>query len=448
VPRTRIGFAVLVAVVVSLVAGCSAPDRGSLPPASSSGSATSTTAASQGIAGAHVRVVGLWSGPELDSFVAVKSMWEAETGAVVDWEPSTDLAGSLAEHVAAGDPPDVAILPNLALMDQLAEEGALVPLDSVPDMGAISRDYAPAWLDLGRNDGKLYGIFYKLTSKATVWYNPKAFADAGYAVPATWDEMIELADQIVADGGTTFSIVAAEGPANGWALTDRISEIVLNGCGPDLYDRWIAAEIPWTDACIRRSFERFLGIVSAKGYVLGGSERIVATGDDVGADPLYTDRPTAYLYPFASFTQAFIARNFPDLEPGTDYDVFPFPTIDPDHAGAVTVGADIPVLVRDTPAARSFMAFLAGPRAQEAWIGLGGFTSVNRSLSADAYPDPVARRVAEELGGATIARFSAGDMMAPTLQRAWWDAMLELVQEPKQLDEVLDRLTAVAADAR
>jgi hypothetical protein len=39
-------------------------------------------------------------------------------------------------------------------------------------------------------------------------------------------------------------------------------------------------------------------------------------------------------------------------------------------------------------------------------------------------------------------------MMAPTLQRAWWDAMLELVQEPKQLDEVLDRLTAVAADAR
>jgi hypothetical protein len=47
-----------------------------------------------------------------------------------------------------------------------------------------------------------------------------------------------------------------------------------------------------------------------------------------------------------------------------------------------------------------------------------------------------------------IARFSAGDMMPFALQRAWWDAMLELVQDPAQLDAVLDRLTTVAADAR
>jgi alpha-glucoside transport system substrate-binding protein len=260
--------------------------------------------------------------------------------------------------------------------------------------------------------------------------------------------MIELADRIVADGRSPFSIVAAQGPANGWALTDWISEIVLNACGPDLYDRWIAAEVPWTEPCIRASFERFLGIVSAKGYVLGGSDRIVATGDDVGADPLYTDPPRAYLYPFASFAQAFIAGSFPHLEPGTDYDVFPFPTIDPDHEGVVTVGADVPVMVRDTAAARSFMAYLAGVRAQEAWIRLGGFTSVNRRVPADAYPDPVARRAAEELSAAKIARFSAGDMMPPTLQRAWWDAMLELVENPAQLDVVLDRLTAVAAQAR
>jgi len=96
---------------------------------------------------------------------------------VVDWEPSTDLAGALADHAGAGDPPDIAILPNLALMDQLADEGTLVPLDTVLDMEAVSRDYAPAWVDLGRHAGKLYGIFYKVTSKATVWYNPKAFQD-------------------------------------------------------------------------------------------------------------------------------------------------------------------------------------------------------------------------------------------------------------------------------
>ena len=175
-------------------------------------------------------------------------------------------------------------------------------------------------------------------------------------------------------------MVAPSGPASGWALTDWISEIVLNNCGPDLYDKWIAAEIPWNDACIKQSFDMFTKIVSTEGYVLGGSQRIIATGDDVGADPLYTDPPTAYMCYLASFAQAFIAASHPDLEPGADYDVFRFPTIDPDHQGAVTVGADVPVMVSDTPAARSFMTYLASARAQETWIKLGGFTSVNRSV--------------------------------------------------------------------
>ena len=187
-------------------------------------------------------------------------------------------------------------------------------------------------------------------------------------------------------------MVAASGPASGWALTDWISEIVLNNCGPDVYDHWIAGAIAWTDACIKQSFGLFAKLVATKGYVLGGSERILATGDDVAADPLYADPPTAYMCYLASFAQAFIAAHHPDLEPGADYDVFAFPTIKPENQGAVTVGADIPVMLGDTPAARSFMAYLASARAQETWIKLGGFTSVNRSMSPDSYPDPVARR--------------------------------------------------------
>ena len=253
--------------------------------------------------------------------------------------------------------------------------------------------------------------------------------------------MIMLADTMVADGHTPFSVVAASGPASGWALTDWISEIVLNNCGPDLYDRWIASETPWNQACIKQSFYMFTKIVSTNGYVLGGSQRIIATGDDVGADPLYTDPPTAYLCYLASFAQAFIAASHPDLEPGTDYDVFKFPTINPEYHGAVTVGADVPVMLSDTPAARSFMTYLASARAQETWIKFGGFTSVNRSVSADTYVDPVARTVAEELTEAEVSRFSAGDMMPTSLQRAWWGAMLDLVQgsergglDPRQAD--------------
>jgi alpha-glucoside transport system substrate-binding protein len=256
--------------------------------------------------------------------------------------------------------------------------------------------------------------------------------------------MIALADEMVADGRTPFSIVAASGPASGWALTDWISEIVLNTCGPELYDTWIAAEIPWTDACIRESFGMFTTIVRTKGYVLGGSDRILATGDAEGGDPLYTDPPKAYLYYLASFAQGFIASKYPDLKPGDDYDFFAFPSVTPQYRGAVTVGADVPVMLTDTPASRSFMTYLAGAQAQEAWIKLGGFSSVNRNVSSDAYLDPVARAVAEKLTEAKAVRFSAGDMMPPPLQQAWWDGMLEIVTHPANVDSVLRSLNGVA----
>jgi alpha-glucoside transport system substrate-binding protein len=443
---TRItSFVVLVAVIA---AGCSGSNGTPLATATATVPASATSTNSLAIQGADVHVLGLWSGPELASFEAVASAWEKASGAVVDWEGTDDMTRALAEHRQAGDPPDIAILPNLALMDQLADEGALIPLDSVLDMTAIEKDYAPAWIELGSRDEQLFGIFYKLTDKAAVWYNPKAFAAAGYDVPATWSEMTTLADTIVADGHTPFSVVAASGPASGWALTDWISAIVLNTCGPDLYDQWVASEIPWNNPCVKRSFGMFTTLISTKGYVLGGSQRIIATGDDVGADPLYTDPPTAYLCYLPSFTQAFIAASHPDLEPGTDYDVFKFPTIDPHYQGAVTIGADVPVMVSDTAAARAFMLYLASARAQEAWIKLGGFTSVNRSVSMDSYLDPVARTVAEELTTAEVSRFSAGDMMPASLQRAWWGAMLDLVKDPSEVDSILDRLTAAAKSAR
>ena len=72
----------------------------------------------------------------------------------------------------AGTPPDIAVLPNLAVMQQLAKAGKLVPLNSVLDMNQVNKDYAPAWIDLGSVNGKLYGIFYKVSNKATVWYSP------------------------------------------------------------------------------------------------------------------------------------------------------------------------------------------------------------------------------------------------------------------------------------
>ncbi|VTR78352.1 Multiple sugar-binding protein [Cellulomonas hominis] len=396
----------------------------------------------------HVDVLGLWSGPELDGFRTVAAVWEHDTGGVVDWDGSQDVARDLATRLSAGDPPDVAVLPNPGLLRALARDGALVPLDRVLDPERVARDYAPAWLDLGSHDGVLYGVFSRAANKGTVWYSPRDFAAAGYTVPATWDELMALADRMVADGRTPFSVVAPRGPGSGWALTDWVASLVLTTCGPQVYDGWVAAEIPWTDPCVRESFTRLGTVLATPGYVLGGARAVLTTGDAEGVLPVYADPPEAAMYPLASFAQGFLTQAYPDLSAGTDYDAFPFPPVDPACAGSVTVGGDVVVLLRDTPAARSFLAFLTGAAAQEAWVRLGGHTSVNRSVPPGAYPDGVARAVADDLTGAEVVRFGAGDLMPAAVQRAWWDVMLRLVEDPAGVDEVLASLTEVAAAAR
>lgn len=438
-----------VGAALALIAACTGSDT-SQPTATTqpTTTATPTAAESTDAAGATVHVFGLWSGPEFDSFETVASIWEQDTGGTVDWTGARDLPNELRAEVEAGTPPDIAILPNIGLLHELAGQGSLVALPTVIDADQLQADYAPAWIDLGSHDGALYGIFYKVTNKATVWYSPTAFTAAGYTVPATWDAMIELADTIVADGRTPFSVVAPKVPGGGgWALTDWIAQIVLEACGPEVYDQWVAGEIAWTDTCIRQSFDRFDTIVHTPGYVLGGNDTILGSSDSEGSYPMYADPPTAYMYYMASFAQAFIASQYPQLAPGADYDFFRFPAIAPDAAGSVTIGADVVVMMNDTPAARSFMTYLAGAESQQAWIELGGFTSVNRSVAAEAYPDPVARKAADELASAEVVRFGAGDTMPAGVQQAWWRAMLDLVEDPSALDAVLESLTVAAEQA-
>ncbi len=150
------------------------------------------------------------------------------------------------------------------------------------------------------------------------------------------------------------------------------------------------------------------------------------------------------MYYLSSIAQGFIASQYPNLVAGHDYNYFPFPTINPEYSGAITIGADVVVMLRDTPPARSFMTYLAGAPSQEASIKLGGFTSVNRSVPSDTYMDPVGQAVAAEVTDAPIVRFAAGDMMPASLQQDWWAGMLALVKDPSKLESILISLTSAA----
>jgi alpha-glucoside transport system substrate-binding protein len=394
-----------------------------------------------------VNVLGVWGGTELQSFQDMVAPWEQQTGGAMGFSGTRDLTAVLTTRIQAGNPPDVAILPNPGLMKQFAQAGNLVPLNTILDMSTIQSEYSQGWLDAGTVNNNLYALFMKAANKSMVWYDPATFTANNWTIPSTWDQLIALSDQIKAAGGTPaapWAMGIESGAASGWAATDWIAQIFLEQNGGDAYDQWVNHQIPWTDPRIKAAWQMFGSIATTDGYVPGGSAAILSTNfQDASYWPFQTP-PKAAMYYEGDFVQGFITSQFPKAVAGTDYNFFPFPSINPQYAGAVTGGADLVVVFNDNPTVRSFVKYLASAAAQDIWVKEGGFVSVNNKITLSDYPDAIAQKSVQQLTAATIFRFGAGDSMPGAMQTAWWAAVLQYLQNPSQLDSILSDLENTA----
>lgn len=391
-----------------------------------------------------VTVLGVWGGSELDNFREAVYPFTEETGIGMAFEGTRDLAAVLTTRVEAGNPPDLAILPNPGQLYELAAAGKLVPLDSFLDVDQLKKDYGESWIELASYDGHLYGIFYKVAVKSLVWYNPKAFEAKGYEIPTTWDELIALSDQIVADGGTPWCIGLESGAASGWPGTDWIEDIMLRTAGPEIYDKWVRHEIPWTDENVKKAWELFGQIARNEDYVYGGTTGVLSTNFGDSPAPMFDEPPGCYMHRQASFITGF----FPEgLKAGEDYNFFPFPPIEEKWGVPALVAGDVIVMFNDTPEARKLVEYLASPKPQEIWAEKGGFISANKKVSLDAYPDELTRNMAKIIVEAKVARFDGSDLMPAAVGAgSFWKGVLDYVGGA-DLDEVLQEIEASAKDA-
>jgi alpha-glucoside transport system substrate-binding protein len=136
------------------------------------------------------------------------------------------------------------------------------------------------------------------------------------------------------------------------------------------------------------------------------------------------------------FAAGFITDQFPDAEPGTDFDFMPWP------GGAVTGGANIAYAFNNNPATCSFLNYIASAEAQQVWVERGGFTSVNDQVSLDAYPNPVARAQAEQLLESDTFRFDMDDAIGGAAQQAIFSGIIQYLQSPDQLTSLLEGIEA------
>lgn len=396
--------------------------------------------------GEKISVAAVWTGPEQDNFTKVLAEFEKRTGATVTFVPAQDpIVNFLGTKIAGGQPPDVAMIPQVGAIQQAVAKKWAKPVGAEAK-AELSKNYGKIWQDLGAVDGTQYGVYFKAANKSLVWYNAQAFENAGASEPKTWKDFIATAETISASGVTPVSV----GGADGWTLTDWFENIYLSQAGPEKYDRLARHEIKWTDPSVKDALTTLAELFGKPSLISGGADGALQTEFPVSVTQTFTggDQPKGAMVFEGDFVSVNIAQT--EAKIGTDAKVFPFPAVGADSP--VVTGGDAAVALKDSKGAQALLTWLASTDAAKIWAEAGGFISPNKELDAAAYPNDVQRTIAEALIAAgDDVRFDMSDQ-APqsfggTPGKGEWKTLQDFLKNPKDVAGAQAKLESDAAKA-
>lgn len=384
------------------------------------------------LSGQVVTVAGPWLTPENAIFEGIVSHFEEATGADVQYSGSDSFEQQIVIDLQAGSPPNLAIFPQPGLAADMASRDLLEPLsDDLKEQVMDAYAAGQSWVDLGtyangEGNDDFYGVFFRVDLKSLVWYSPDNFADYGYEVPETMEELIALSDQMVADGETPWCIGLGSGAATGWPATDWVEDIMLRLHEPSVYDQWVSHEIPFNDPRVVEALETFGSFAKNDDYVQGGAQAVASTDFRDSPKGLFSVPADCFMHRQASFIPAF----FPEgTVVGEDVDFFYFPAFESKDLGKPVLGAGTVVtLTEESEAARALMDYLTTPLAHEIWMANGGFLTPHTGVNNDLFANDTLRRQAEILQNADTFRFDGSDLMPGGIGAgAFWTGMVDFV---------------------
>ena len=395
----------------------------------------------QGASGTSVSMYTSIRDIEADRYVQSFEEFTKCTGITIDYEGSGEFEAQLNVKVQGGNAPDIAFIPQPGLLQRFVEAGEVV---EAPEgvQANVDEYWSEAWKGYGSVDGTLYAAPMGANVKSYVWYSPKAFTAAGYEIPTTFDELIALSDTIAATGKKPWCAGIESGDATGWVTTDWTEDLVLRDAGVDVYDQWIAHEIPFDDPAIVSAVDKVGSILKNEKYVNGnyGDVRSIATTSfQDGGLPILTG--DCSLHRQASF----YANQWPE---GTvvaeDGDVFAFyfPGESADDK-PVLGGGEFVAAFNDRPEVAIVQTYLSSAEYANAKAEIGDWISANTGLDLANVANPIDKLSVETLQDPDAEfRFDASDLMPAAVGAgSFWKGMTEWING-KSTAEVLEQIEA------
>ena len=226
-----------------------------------------------------------------------------------------------------GMPDVVSIWGQPSFLDEVVDAGVLAELNEA--------DYADYKFIEGSLNGftyddKLYGL-PRNTDVACIYYNEKMFKDNGWEIPATYDELLALAEKINAAG----IVPMAMDGGDGWPMAVYLSDVLFKLTGKDYSDVVSNAVSTgdFSDANLKKATELLKAAADAKLFQNGYDSQDYGT-----AMNLFTNGQAAMFYMGSWESSMALNEDIPE-EVRTNIRVFTMPVVDGGKAAATDIAA-------------------------------------------------------------------------------------------------------------
>lgn len=431
--RTRLMGAVAgISGLALALTGCSSGSDSASTSASGSAAAGDECAAyaSYGdLKGKTITVYTSIVAPEDQMHIDSYKPFEKCTGATVKYEGSKEFEAQLKVRVKAGNAPDIAYIPQPGLLATLVKEDKAVKTAPEAVSKLVDDNFGPDWKKYGTVDGTFYAAPLGANVKSFVWYSPKMFADNGWKIPTTWDELKKLSDDIAAAGKMKpWCVGIGSGDATGWPTTDWTEDVMLRMNGTDVYDQWIEHTIPFNDPKVAAAVDEVGAFIKNDKYVNGGLGDVKSVAStqfqDAGLPIL---QGTCAMHRQASF----YGSNFSNAgaKIGEDGDVWAFYLPSMNDKKPTLGGGEFVAAFSDRPEVQAFQAFLASKEwANEKAKVSKGWVTANKNADPSLFSGIDALSVKILQDPATQFRFDASDLMpAKVGAGTFWKGMTDWV---------------------
>ena len=394
--------------------------------------------AAPGIAQEEVSISHYFSGElNQENLNAIMTSFQEATDISVVDSPigHEDFKTGVLAGVASGVLPDAFSYWAGARVQFVVDAGALQPIDDLWDAAGLD-DVVPAGVAEAATiyNGSRYFIPFNI-HYAAFFYNPKVWAEAGIAVPDTWDGLLAAFEEFAMKGIDPIAL----GSKFRWPGQFWFDYLLLRTAGPEYRAALMAGDASYEDPEVVRALEMWQSLIDA-GYFVDDANAY----DWVDAADQVANGEAAVTL-MGTWIGGYWKNQ--DLMPGEDYDFFDFPEIDMvPQAGVGPIDGWVMTANADPETAGALLEYLINDvETQANWNTSYGSLSPNVNVDPTLY-DVVAAKAGASIANAAVYAFNYDLATTPPVAECGLDMFSAFMDDSSDIAATLATTQACAVE--